>query len=157
MPRSGNIRSHFLFGMLSILLSMLFRGGAEVGEGALGAEGALGFAGVAAEEDEPVVGAGTKLRGDVALEVAFDGFGGLALREAQAVGDAEDVGVDGDDGLVVNDGGDDIGGLAADAGQAHQHIDVGGNGAVEAFLQLAGGFEQVGGFAVGVGDAFNQS
>ena len=126
---------------------------APVGEAAGGAFGGAGGAGVAAVEDEPVVGAGAKVDGDVPLEILLDRERGLAVGEAETVGDAEDVGVDGDDGLVVDDGGDDVGGLAADAGQGHEGVDVSGNLSAEVGQEFLGHGDEVVGLGVGIGNA----
>ena len=71
------------------------------------------------------------------------------------MGDAEDVRVHGDDGLVIDDGGDDIGRLAAHARKAHERVDVGGNFAAEIGQQFLRHGDQVRRFRVRVGDAFH--
>ena len=52
---------------------------APLSEGAGGALGTAGGAGVAAVEDEPVVGSGPKFRRDVPLKVLLYGKGGGAI------------------------------------------------------------------------------
>ena len=52
---------------------------APLREGAGGAFGIAGGAGVAAVEDEPMVGSGPKFRRDVPLKVLFYGKGGGAI------------------------------------------------------------------------------
>lgn len=89
--------------------------------------GAAGAAGVAAVEDEVVVGVVEEGLGDALQEAVLDGAGGGAGGEAGAVGDAEDVGVDGDGGVAEGDVEDDAGGLAADAGQGFEGGAVLGN------------------------------
>ena len=59
-----------------------------------------------------MVGDGTLFHGDMALEVGLDFVWGLPIRQAKAVGYAEHVGVHGYYGLVVEDGGHYVGGLA---------------------------------------------
>jgi len=65
-----------------------------------------------------MVRTGAEVLRDVPFQVPFHVVRGLAVREAQPVGNTVNVGVHGDDGLVIDDGGDDVGGFAADAGQA---------------------------------------
>jgi hypothetical protein len=54
-------------------------------------------------EDQPVVGRGAFVFWDVLLEFGLDCKWSLAVREPEPVRYAEDVGVHGYDGLVVND------------------------------------------------------
>ena len=54
-------------------------------------------------KDEPMVGAGPVFFGNVAFKFAFYGLGSLSVREADPVGNTEDVGVDGDYGFVIDD------------------------------------------------------
>ena len=50
-----------------------------------------------------MVGAGPVFFGYVAFKFAFHGLGSLSVREADPVGNAEDVGVDGYYGFVIDD------------------------------------------------------
>ena len=63
----------------------------------------MGGAGVSSVKDEPMVGAGPVFFGYVAFKFAFHGLGSLSVREADPVGNAEDVGVDGYYGFVIDD------------------------------------------------------
>jgi len=68
-------------------------------------------------QDQPVVGVSAERLRDDLLEPGFDFIDGLARREAGSVADSEDVRVDGE-GLFPERGVEnDVGGLAADAGQ----------------------------------------
>jgi hypothetical protein len=58
--------------------------------------------------------------GDDLLELGFDLVHRLSRREAGAVADAEDMGVDGERLLAVRGVEDDVGGLAADPGERLQ-------------------------------------
>ena len=119
--------------------------------------GLAGDAGVAAVEDEPVVGDGDEFAGDVARELFLDTVGGGATRgdEPYTVAHAEHVGVDGKGGLAPHDGLDDVGGLAAYTGQAHELFERVGDLAPEVAHQHAGHAHQVAGFIVGVGHALD--
>ena len=116
----------------------------------------MGFAGladVAAVEDEPVVGDGEFVLGDVLDEFALGLEGGFAVvGKPDAVGDTEDVGVDGKGGFVEDYGGDDVGGFASYAGELLQLVDVGGNVAAELFEEGAGHGGEVLAFVVGIGN-----
>ena len=61
-----------------------------------------GGAGVAAVEDEPVVGYGALFYRDVAFQVPLYVQWGFAVGEAKAVSNPENVCVYGYDGLIVN-------------------------------------------------------
>ena len=91
---------------------------AQRGQAARVALGLAGDAGVAAVQDEPVVGDGDELAGDVTRELLLHTIGGGATRgdEAQAVAHTKHVGVDGKGGLAPHDGLDDVGGLAPHTG-----------------------------------------
>ena len=116
----------------------------------------MGFAGladVAAVEDEPVVGDGEFVLGDVLDEFALGLEGGFAVvGKSDAVGDTEDVGVDGKGGFVEDYGGDDVGGFASYARELLQLVDVGGNVASELFDEGAGHGGEVLAFVVGIGN-----
>ena len=75
---------------------------APLREGTGGAFGTAGGAGVAAVEDEPVVGSGPKFRRDVPLKVLLNGKGGGAIREPQPVRNPETLGVYGYYRFVIN-------------------------------------------------------
>ena len=102
-----------------------------------------------------MVGIGAVRDGDMALQVTLDGLRRFPRGEAETVGYAEYVGVYGDDGLVVDDGSDDVGRLPPDAGKAHQRIDVGRDLPIEIRKKFPGHGGQVLGLAVRVGDAFD--
>ena len=78
--------------------------------------------------DQPVVGILQELPGHQFQQALFDLERGLALGDAGAVGDPEDVGVDGHGGLAERGIEDDVGGLASDTRQglevaaAHQEV-----------------------------------
>ena len=125
---------------------------AQRGQPAGFALGLAGDAGVAAVEDEPVVGDGDERVGDVARELFLDTVGGGAARrdEAQAVAHTEDMGVDSKGGLAPHDGLDDIGGLAPHTGQAHELFQRVGDRASEVAHEHLRHAHQVTGFVVGV-------
>lgn len=85
------------------------------------------------------------------LEGCF-GVGG----EADPGGDAEDVGIDGHVGLLVDDGGDDVGGFAAYAGEFDQFGDGGRYFSIEVFHDHLGHADEVFGFIVRVADATDE-
>ena len=103
-----------------------------------------------------MVGDGAPVGGDMALEVLFDFQRRLAVGEAEPVGNPENVGVHRDDGFVVNNGGNDICRLSADARKCHQRIDVRGDLPAEIGKEFPGHGNQVRGFAVGIGDAADE-
>ena len=72
------------------------------------------------------------------------------------MGNPENVGVHRDDGFVVNNGGNDICRLSADARKCHQRIDVRGDLPAEIGKEFPGHGNQVRGFAVGIGDAADE-
>lgn len=123
------------------------------GEAAFGASGGASGADVTTMKDEPVVRAAEERARDVpgedllGLEGSF-GVGG----EADPFGDAEDVGVDGHGGFVVDDGEDDVGGFAADALQGLEGFNGVGDAAAVCLFEAAGHGDEVAGFGAGVGD-----
>ena len=88
---------------------------AEVDHRAAPAFGQPRLAGVAAVQDQPVMRVAAEGLGHDLLELRLDLVDGLARREAGAVADAEDVGVDRERLLAERGVEHDIGGLAADA------------------------------------------
>ena len=76
--------------------------------------------------------------------------------QADAGGDAEYVGVHRHIGLVVDDGGDDVGCFAADAGQLDEFVNGEGHLAVEFVHEHPGHADEVFSFVVGVRDAAHQ-
>ena len=89
----------------------------------MGAVGFAGLADVAAVEDEPVVGDGKFVLGDVLDEFALGLEGGFAVvGKSDAVGDTEDVCVYGKGGFVEDYGGDDVGGFASYAGERYKFL-----------------------------------
>ena len=75
------------------------------------AVGFSSFAGVAAMEDEPVVGVVLEWRGDIVFDSAFDGVDVLARRDAGPISDAENMGVDGHGVFAKGSVEDDIRGV----------------------------------------------
>src|SRR4029079_136999 len=75
------------------------------------------LADIAAVQDQPMMGMALALRRHHGVEHLLDLGRGLAGSEAGAVADPEQMGVDGDGRLAEGGVEDDIGGLAADAGQ----------------------------------------
>ena len=108
-------------------------------------------------EEEPIVGGGNVGLGDVAAQGHLGGVGGGARGgyEAEAVADAEDVGVHGEGGLAEGYGLDDVGGLAAYAGEAGEFFEGGGYLAAEVADEHAGEAYEVAGLVVGVGDGLD--
>jgi len=68
-------------------------------------------------EEEVVVKVDDPGFGNNCYEGGFGLFNFGCMAEAEAVGDAVDMGVDGHDGLVEGGGEDDIGGFSADSGE----------------------------------------
>jgi len=130
---------------------------ADVAQIAFLAFRALRRADVAAVEEEPVVGEGDEFVGDVAHEGLLHLIRRVValVDEAEAVADAEDVGVDGHGGLAEGDGLDNVGRLAAHTRETEQLVHVGGHLAVEALGECAGGLNEVARLGVGVGYAPN--
>ena len=89
----------------------------------MGAVGAGGFAAAAAVEDEPVGKQGPVVLRDEFHEDGLDFFWVGLAGEAEAGGEARDVGVD-DDADVLAEGvaEDDVGGFAADAGELDEFV-----------------------------------
>lgn len=103
-------------------------------------------------EQEPVVGVGDVLDGDIAHELLLDlqrRIGSLG-NEAQTVADTIDMGIDSHGGLAEPHGLDDIGGLAPYARQRHELGAVGGNLAMEVADQLARHGYQMVGLGIGI-------
>src|SRR6185312_3226816 len=121
---------------------------AEVLDEALRAGGPEGGADIAAVQDQPVMRVALELVGGVRRQGVLDGARGLAGGEARAVGDAEDVSVDGDLGLAEDDVENDIGGFAADAGEIFERIPIRGDLAAVELDQHAAQADQVPGFGV---------
>ena len=97
---------------------------AQIRNDALLAQRAAGDAGVAAVQDQPVMGVQQVfLRHDL-HQLHLDVERRLADRQAGAVADAEDVGIDRDGRLAEGDVEHDVGGLAADAGQRFQRLAI---------------------------------
>ena len=110
------------------------------------------LAGVAAVEDEPVVGFGEECGRDVAHQFTLGLQGGLGVAgEADAVGHAEDVGVHRHGGQVEGHGGDHVGRLAPHAGQPLQLLQRVGHLALELVHQHPRQGRQVLALVVGVG------
>ena len=80
---------------------------------------------IAAVQDQPVVRVRQKRSGTMRIRSSSTSRGVLPAR-AQPVGDAEDMGVDGDRRLAEGDVEHHVGGLAADAGQGLQRLAVAG-------------------------------
>lgn len=89
-------------------------------------------------------------------ELIFDGGGGFSVGDTDASCDAEDVGVDGHGGLVVENGKEDVGGFSSDAGQGLQVVSVVGEDSVVFFDDFLCHGDEVLGFVVGVGNAFDE-
>src|SRR5262249_53550566 len=89
----------------------------QVVDQALLAQRTARHAGVAAVQDQPVMGMQLEFIGYHLLEIRLDLARVLAGREAGAVADLEDVGVDRDGRLAERDVEHHVGGLAPDARQ----------------------------------------
>jgi len=121
---------------------------------AFGTFGVAGDADISSMEDEPVVSQMDHFAGDEFEELSFGRQGCFGIYgETDAGGHAEDVGIHGHVGLVVDHGGDDIGGFAADAGQLYELIDSEGYFAAEFRHEHLGHADEVFGLVVGIGDA----
>jgi hypothetical protein len=106
-------------------------------------------------KDEPVVGDGSLVHRDVPLQVLLYGQGSGALGKPQPMRYPENVGIYGNHGLVIDYGGNHVGGFAAHAGETHQRVYIGGDGATIIGLQHLSHGNEVTGFGVGVRDAFH--
>jgi undecaprenyl-diphosphatase len=109
----------------------LVGGIAEIGDHAALAGRAQRLAGVAPVQDQPVMRVPAEFRRNRFLQPELDLEHGLARRDPQPVGDAEDMGIDRVGDLAEGDVEHDIGGLAADAGQRLQRLAAGRNHAAE--------------------------
>ena len=99
-------------------------------------------------KDQPVVGVEFEFVGGVRVQDIFDGAWGFAGREAGAVGDAEDVSVDGDLALAEDDVENDVGSFAADAGERLERVAVGGDLAAVKLDQHAAEADEVSGLGI---------
>jgi hypothetical protein len=75
-------------------------------------------------QDQPVVGVAAERRRDDPFQLRLDRVDGLAGREAGAVGNAEDMGVDRERLFAPGSVEHDIGGLAADSGERFELLAV---------------------------------
>ena len=91
-----------------------------MGDGTGGAFGGAGGAGVAAVQNQPVVGIALEGFRDAAQEVGAHGLWCGAAAEAEAAGDAEDVGIHRDAGVAEGFVEHDIRRFLADPGQGLQ-------------------------------------
>jgi len=121
---------------------------ADIHNHALRAVGLAGFAHVATMQDQPVVGTVLPVRGDELHQAVFNFADGLAGGQADAVGDAEDVGVHGNRRFAKDGVEDDVGGLAAHAGEGFEGGAVVRDFACVAVKQLPTGGDDV--FGLGV-------
>src|ERR1700732_1168046 len=80
---------------------------------------------VAPVQNQPVMRVVPELLRCELDQLALDLFRGLARGQTGAIGDAEDMGVDGDGGLTKGDGQDDGCSLAADARQPGESVMIG--------------------------------
>lgn len=98
--------------------------GAEGEEGAVGAFRAAGDADAAAVVDQAVAEVNPLLFGEQLHQVLLDFYGIAVFGQAEQVGDAADVSVDDDAAGDVEGGAkEDVGGLAADAGERDQFFE----------------------------------
>ena len=110
------------------------------------------LADIAAMEDEPMVRGGNLLGRDMLDELTL-GLEGCfrVVRQADAVGDAEHMGVDRHGGLVEDDGGDDVGGLASHTREPLEVVDIAGHYAAEVAQEPLRHTHQVAALVVGIG------
>ena len=128
---------------------MSHSGTAEVTEGAddtLGTFRLAGDANGAAVEGDEVAEDGAVGRRDEVVELEFDFVGVGLLREADAIGDALEMGVDDDTRGGETLAEDDVGGLAADARERGEGVHGGGDPSVEARDDIPGAAEEAFGF-----------
>ena len=119
--------------------------------------GMAGHADVAAVQDKPVMGFVHEVAGNEFQQLLFGGQRRFGIDgKPYAGGDTEDMGIDGHIGLLIDDGGDDIGGFAAHAGQLHQLVDGHGHLAMKFVHQHIGHTDEVFGLVVGIGNASYQ-
>lgn len=93
---------------------------AQIIHRALGAFGRARGADIAAVQNEPMVGVLEVFFWDNFEEVGLHRLRGFATAKAEAVGEAEDVGIDRDGGVAVEGVEHHVGGFAADAGEFFQ-------------------------------------
>lgn len=105
---------------LSVNLRGFFLKFTQIRDDAGWAFGFAGFAGVAAMQDEPVMGVEHEFIGHAFEQVLLDLIDIFARREAGAVGNAEDMCIHGHCGLAEDDVQNNIGGFAPDAGEFDQ-------------------------------------
>ena len=108
-------------------------------------------AGVAAVEEQEVVGGGPLFFGNMLAQFLLDAQGGGASPgyQGETVADAEDVGIDGQGGLAEGYGLDDIGGLAAYTGEAGERFERVGHFATVFFDEHSCSADERFGFVVG--------
>ena len=126
-------------------------------QAAFGAFGRASDADIAAVQDQPVVRNVDLFGGNEGDELPFGGQWRFGVEgKADPRGDAEDMGIDGHIRLFIDDGGNDVGCFAADAGQAHQFFDGQRNFAAEFIDQHAGHADQMFRFVIWIGNAANK-
>jgi len=87
-------------------------------------------------------------------QLSFRSQGGLSInRKADPGSDPEDMRVNGHIGLIVNNGGDHVGGLAADAGETNQFFDCQGHLATKVIDQHLGHTDEVPCLIIGIRNA----
>ena len=121
-------------------------------DAALVAFGFACLADVATVEQQPMVGARDEFVGEMLGEFLFDSkwSRGLFVDKSEAMGHAEDVGIDSKGGFVPDDSLNDIGSLSAHARQTYEVVEVVGHFAAEVLHEHLRHAHEVGGFGVGI-------
>ena len=128
---------------------------AEVGDKAGAAARFARDANVAPVQDEPVVRVQQVFRWYARHQPFFDGKYGFARRDAGAVGNAKDVGIDRHYWLTEGGVQDNVGSFAPDAGEFFQRGAVGRHCAAVFVEKDLAGFQDVYGFGVVEADGFD--
>ena len=128
---------------------------AQIPDYTIRAFGVAGDAYIAAMQDQPVVGVLFPLGGDGFFECGFGGVGRGGFAEADAVGDAEYMRVDGDGVVAQRAIEPDICGFAADAGEGLQFLARVGNLSAEIVDQYLAELDDIAGLGVEQADGFD--
>lgn len=129
----------------------------DLAQATLGTVRFAGGADVAAMQQQPVVGGGYKLLGDVFQQGLLHGQwrGGSARYESESVAHSEHVGIDGESCFLEGDGLHHIGSLAAYTGERGEFLEGGGNLSVKSFDESLGKPYEMLGLVVGIAHALD--
>lgn len=117
--------------------------------------GASSFADITAVKNEPMMGFGENIFGDIFYQSPFRGKRGSGISgQSYAVADPKNVSVNGHSPFVPDNTEHNICSLSSDTGEFHQVVNVGGELTIEFFNNHFGGIQKMSRFIVGKGDAF---